>query len=157
MLFLKISLLKQFRANFYMCWLVTYIVIWCPCYSCCQHSIIYVELAQDVTICSRFVYQWGVWFFLTSCATWLFNPKLFSSFPTGFSQEMNGYYKLWNFLQIFHLLWFMGLGYHSYMLQPEQSEFMLEKLTYLVVCAFSTRLIYVALFHSVHVDTRFPP
>jgi hypothetical protein len=157
MLFLKISLLKQFRANFYMCWLVTYIVIWCPCYCCCQHSIIYVELAQDVTICSRFVYQWGVWFFLTSCATWLFNPKLFSSFPTGFSQEMNGYYKLWNFLQIFHLLWFMGLGYHSYMLQPEQSEFMLEKLTYLVVCAFSTRLIYVALFHSVHVDTRFPP
>jgi hypothetical protein len=110
MLFLKISLLKQFRANFYMCWLVTYIVTWCPCYSCCQHSIIYIELAQDVTICSWFVYQWGVWLFPTSCATWLFNPKLFSSFPKGFSREMNGYYKPWNFLQIFHLLWFMGLG-----------------------------------------------
>jgi hypothetical protein len=30
MLFLKISLLKQFRANFYMCCLVTYIVTWMP-------------------------------------------------------------------------------------------------------------------------------
>jgi hypothetical protein len=46
---------------------------------------------------------------------------------------------------------------HSYMLQPEQSEFLLEKLTHLVVCAFSTRQIFVALFHSVYVGTRFPP
>jgi hypothetical protein len=37
------------------CWLVSYIVTWywCSCYSCCQHSFIYIELAQDVTICVK--------------------------------------------------------------------------------------------------------
>jgi hypothetical protein len=156
MLFLKISLLKQFRANFYMCRLVTYIVTWCPCYSVASilsFTLNFLKMwlyAHDFFIsgvfgCFLLRVQPG--YSILSCSP-LFQKVLVERWMDTTNLEIFCKYS------ICYGLWYWDI---IPICSSRAKWVSVGKAHHLVVCAFSTRLIYVALFHSVHVDTRFPP